>query len=436
MSACACVCVHVFVFGGGSRPEQERSSHTQCTVKSTRRPVRLLENTPRLPVWLGFIPGYNWDQGLLQAPQGRSRFPFLLRPTLQLCWDPTPSRLLRCLTHQSFLSFLLLTEPFLLALTFAYISPMLKQTFLPHPPGPSSHCLSPPIPSQISQNDSHTFNFLTSLSVTERTLAKVTNNFQVTKSKGHYFRPRVSAVFKQIASPTLKRHLALVSRSPHCWFTSSLAALLSLFHQLLLFYSLLQCWTSPWLRLRPPLYFVVSPWVSPACGTPVVNSLLCNNDPSICVSTPDLTSDARLTPTHTYSPVCRRFTVVIQCWICNDLSTPNTLIFFQFSFHSPYTQLQRHPIWDLSLPRSINHEGLSVQVLTNLESTLCSRFYCQLPDLGHRHLLAGLLWWAPVFLLSLLPPSEPFSSHQQEIHFQNENLSVSVRSGWRESRET
>lgn len=107
---------------------------------------------------------------------------------LQLCWVLIPLVFSGTLPISPLLSAPLFTESFLLALTFAYIFPILKKTFLPHSACPFIHTtflFSHP-QANFSKQSPNVLFFFTFLSISEITLIKVTNNFHVTKSKGHF----------------------------------------------------------------------------------------------------------------------------------------------------------------------------------------------------------------------------------------------------------
>ena len=151
---------------------------------------------------------------------------------------------------------------------------------------------------------------------------------------------------------------------------------------------------------------------------------------SVCNFSPDLTSDIRFLFSYLFdSSVYGHFTVNISNIepVMISLPTPKILAFFQFSVHDPYSQLCRHT-WDSSLPQSINIKVFQfrswkiLHQLTALTSTANTSIWATI--ILWLDFCAGLL---TAFLLSLLPPSQPFSSHQQEIYFWNENLTMA---GW------
>lgn len=121
---------------------------------------------------------------------GRSRLPSQRRPTLCPAWISPPvfsgTFPISCQLSSGF------SAPVPLASTPAYTAAIFT---LPSPhTALCPHHLSPPFTAKVLLC---VCVFFMSLSVPEMSLTEVANNFPITKSKGHYFRPHLSAVFNK-----------------------------------------------------------------------------------------------------------------------------------------------------------------------------------------------------------------------------------------------
>lgn len=177
------------------------------------------------------------------------------------------------------------------------------------------------------------FHFFTTWQITDPD--KVIDSFHVIKSKRHSFRPHLSVTFKQIASPSLKHHLPLTSRSSHCpglpprpWQ--------HFFRFLLAVHPIIRILGFPWLSLRPLLCSVVSPWVLSPCKTSIADSLLYT-----LVHTFNFLAQILLLTSDSCNYLLdSSVTCILSIYPIQSLLL-KILVFFHFSFHPSYTLLWR-----------------------------------------------------------------------------------------------